>query len=72
MNPCQAHDFENNETMDINIGSNNSTKLTGKFSFDKDLFGDLILYVEYKHYSEPYTRWRKGTFKDLPYLNFTK
>jgi hypothetical protein len=51
--------------MDIN----NSTKLTGKFSFDKNLFGDLVLYVEYLDYSVPYKKWRKATFKDLPYLN---
>ena len=67
MNPCQAHDFENNETMNTSIGIG----LTGKFTFKQNFWGSLILWVEYSP-GLGIIKWRKADHDDLPYLNFKK
>ena len=47
---------------------------TGKFTFKKNFWGSLILYIE-MHVPETeetysYNYWRKAKFTELPYLKF--
>jgi len=48
-------------------------RLTGKYCFSTDLFGDLILWVEvdYKTEDDSYMHWRKARAYDLRKLNLT-
>ena len=47
----------------------NNECYTGNFTFKRNIFGSLILYIEVMvMYEMEYTYWRKAKFTDLPFL----